>query len=195
MYFLIVLYTERTTETTIDNTLLINSSRNVSAFEILRNGLQQFLGYEDMDLSIYLNHLIFKRTEPFVDEYGHVIIAYHRVFRFIWEQYNETLIQNHEILQFDKYKLDMCSVARYLSHQPSVRNRNTIMKRMGDSLGYRCHPCTPYKRKEYGPTIVPNTENISPDGLSPEESLVLCNQLNSPGKNSIRSKDIIEITR
>jgi len=45
---------------------------------------------------------------------------------------------------------------------------------MGDALGYRCHPCTPYKRREHGDTPVPNTENISPNGVSPEESLIVC---------------------
>jgi len=144
--------------------------------------LQQFLGFDDMDLDFYLNHLIFKRTEPFVDEYGQVITAYHKVFRFIWEQYNETLIQNYKALQFDKIKLDMCSVARFLSHQPGVKNRNTIMKRTGDFLGYRCHPCTPYKRKEYGQIIAPNTDDISPDGVTPEESLVFCKQQKTAGQ-------------
>lgn len=48
------------------------------------------------------------------------------------------------------------------------------MKRMGDALGYRCHPCTPYTPKQYGGTIVPSTDGIDPDGITPEESLILC---------------------
>ena len=68
----------------------------------------------------------------------------------------------------------MCSVARYLSHQHSVSDRKTLMKRMGDALEYRCHPCTPYKRKQYGETKVPDTSNINPDGVSPEESMKMC---------------------
>jgi len=82
--------------------------------------LQQFLGFKDTDLGTYLNYLIYKRTEPFVDEYGQVIRVYKKVFRFIWEQHNETLVQNYAVGQFNKDKLDLCSVARYLSHQPTV---------------------------------------------------------------------------
>ena len=48
------------------------------------------------------------------------------------------------------------------------------MKRMGDALGYRCHPCTPYKRKQHGVTYVPSIDGIDPE-ISPEESLTLCN--------------------
>ena len=113
-------------------------------------------------------------SEPFLDEYGQVIHLYRKVFTFIYEQYNETLLQNYAVEQFDKDKLDMCSVARYLSHQNSVSDRKTIMKRMGDALEYRCHPCTPCKRRQYGETKVPDTSNINPDGVSPEESLIMC---------------------
>jgi len=188
LHFFHLIDTEtKNTTSNIDITLPLNSSSIFNAQELLRDGLQQFLGFDEMDLGIYLKHLIFKRTEPFVDEYGQVIGAYHRVFRFIWEQYNDTLDKNYEALQFDKMRLDMCSVARFLSHQSAVKNRETIMKRMGDSLGYRCHPCTPYKRKEYGPTIVPNTDNISPDGVSMEESLILCQEKKGSNSTVIKS--------
>ena len=123
-----------------------------------------------------MSYLIFNRTEPFVDEYGEVIRVYKKVFHFIWEQYNETLAQNYAIKQFDKDKLVLCSVARYLSHQPTVQNRTTILKRVGDALRYRCHPCTPYTPKQYDETIVPSTDHINPEGVSPEESLILCNR-------------------
>jgi len=156
------------------------SSNIVKSHEVLRKALQQYLELEDMDLGSYLNHLIFRRTIPFVDEYGEEIRAYQRVFQFIWKQHNETLVHNYAIHQFDKDKLDLCSVARFLSHQKSVENHKTIMKTMGESLGYRCHPCTPYKRKEYGPTIIPNTDNISPEGVTPEESLILCKENKEP---------------
>jgi len=176
-FFLLASRTETTTEAAMHTYSPLNFSNVANAREILRNGLQQFLGFEDTDLSIYLNQLVFKRTEPFVDEYDQVITAYRRVFRFIWEQYNETQIgNNYTVLQSNKIRLDMCSVARYLSHQPAVKNRNTIVKRMGNSLGYRCHPCTPYKRKEYGPTIVPSTTDISPEGVTPDESIILCKE-------------------
>jgi len=121
--------------------------------EILRKALQEYLDLDDADLGTYLHHMI-QLSEPFLDEYGQVIHNYRKVFTFIHEQFNETLVQNYAIEQFDKDKLDMCSVARYLSHQNSVGDRKTIMKRMGDALEYRCHPCTPYKRRQYGETKV-----------------------------------------
>jgi len=149
--------------------------------------LQQYLGFKDTDLGTYLSHLIYKHTEPFVEEYGQVIRVYKKVFRFIWEQYNETLVQNYAVKRFNKDKLDLCSVARYLSHQPAVVQRATIMKRMGDTLGYRCHPCTPYTPKEFGETIVPSTDDINPEGVSPEESLILCkeSQIQEQGRSPL----------
>jgi len=149
--------------------------------------LQQYLEFKDLDLGTYLSHLIYKRTEPFKDEYGQVIRAYKKVFRFIWEQHNETLVQNYAIGQFDKDKLNLCSVARYLSHQPKVEQRGTIMKRMGDALEYMCHPCTPYTPKQYSETVVPSTDGINPAGVSPEESLILCKETLT-GKNSFNAK-------
>lgn len=140
---------------------------------MIRKGLQEFLDFKDADLGTYLNHLIIQRTEPFVDEYGQVIRLYKKVFRFIWEQHNETLAHNYAVGQFDKDKLYLCSVARFLSHQSTVEQRETIMKKMGDALKYRCHPCTPYTPKQYDETIIPST-HIN-QGISPEEALVLCN--------------------
>ena len=184
----------------MENDSNLQSSYIVKAHEVLNKGLKQLLGFKDTDLGTYLSYLIYKRTEPFVDEYGHVIRVYKKVFRFIWEQYNETLMQNYAINRFYKDKLVLCSVARYLSHQPTVEQRETIMKRMGDALGYRCHPCTPYTPKQYDETIVPSTDDINPEGVSPEESLILCkesqiqeqgsipslgNSTASPGKNDI----------
>jgi len=156
--------------------LRLQSSYIVEAHEVLREGLKQFLGFKDTDLGTYLSYLIYKRTEPFVDEYGQVIRVYRKVLRFVWEQYNETLVQNYAVKRFNKDKLDLCSVARYLSHQPTVVQRASIMKRMGDALGYRCHPCTPYTPKEFGETFVPSTDDIDPEGVSPEESIILCKE-------------------
>lgn len=149
--------------------------RVVKSNEVLSNALKQYLNLPEMDLGSYLRHLILQRPEPFVDEYGQVIHAYHTVFNFIWEQYNETLVDNYAIGQFEKDKLNMCSVARYLSHQSAVENRQTLMKRMSDSLGYRCHPCTPYKREEYDSTVFP--DYISQEGVTPEESIILCKEI------------------
>jgi len=159
----------------------------VEAHEVLRKVLKEFLGFKDATLGTYLSYLIYKRTGPFVDEYGRVIRAYKKVFRFIWEQHNETLVEKYTARRFNKDKLDLCSVARYLSHQPTLEQRATIMKRMGDALGYRCHPCTPYTPKQYGETIVPSTDDISPEGVSPEESLILCKESQTQGQESLVS--------
>jgi len=157
-----------------------------NAHEVLRKALQQYLEFKELDLGSYLSHLIYKRTEPFKDEYGQDIRNYKKVFRFIWEQHNETLVQNYAIKQFDKDKLYLCSVARYLSHQPNVEQRGTIMKRMGDALEYRCHPCTPYTPKEHDKTAVPSTDGINPAGVSPEESFILCQAASSGKKFAIQ---------
>jgi len=154
------------------------SSLVVNADEVLRKGLQQYLQFKDADFGTYVNYLINKRKEPFMDEYGQIILNFQKVLRFIWEQYNETLVQNYAIDQFNKDKLNLCSVARFLSHQKTVDQRETIMKRMWEALGYRCHPCTPYTPKQWDKTIVPSTDGINPD-ISPEESLILCKSLPS----------------
>lgn len=132
--------------------------------------------FKETDLGTYLNFLVNKRIEPFVDEFGQEIRNYKKVLRFIWEQHNETLVQNYAINHFDKDKLDLCSVARFLSHQTSVQDRLTIMNRMSDALNYRCHPCTPYTPKQYYETTVPSTIDINLEGLSPEERLTLCKE-------------------
>ena len=154
----------------------LQTSYIIEAHEVLRKGLRGFLNLKDTDLGTYLSYLIFNRTDPFEDEYGQNIRNYKKVFRFIWEQYNETLAQNYAIKQFNRDKLDLCSAARYLSHQPTVQNRATILKRIGDALRYRCHPCTPYTPKQYDETIVPNTNDINLDEISPLEILILCNK-------------------
>jgi len=166
--------------------LRLLSSNIVAAHEILRKGLQLFLEMRELDLGFYLNLMIEKDT-PFIDEYGVEIRAYYKVFSLIWQQYNETLCENYAIKQFDKDKLDLCSVSRYLSHQPNFKGHQTIMKRMGDALGYRCHPCTPYKRKEYGNTVVPNTDHISSEGVSPEDSYTTCKGYSDHQGQSISS--------
>jgi len=145
--------------------------------------LKQFLEFSEEDLGFYLNQIIIVKKPPFKDEYGQDIRSYNKVFKFIWVQYNETLCRNYAIEQYDLDKLDLCSVARFLSHQTIVKDRGTIMKRMGDALGYTCHPCTPYKRKEYGGTVVPNTEDISSiEGLSPEQIHVICKDFDHRGQ-------------
>ncbi len=123
-------------------------SNIVKAHEILCKGLQQFLDFTETDLGTFLAHII--QTDPtFVDEYGQEIRSYHKIISWIWLQHNETVCKNYAITNYENDKLDLCSIARFLSHQPKVEERV--------ALGYRCHPCTPYKRKEYGENVAPNT--------------------------------------
>jgi len=164
--------------------LRLKSSCIVNAHEVLRKGLQQYLQFQDTDLGTYLSYLIDKRRQPFTDEYGQIIQNFQKVFRFIWEQYNETLVQNYAIDQFNKDKLDLCSVARFLSHQSAVNQRETIIKRMGDALGYKCHPCTPYTPKQWSETIVPSTDGINPEEVSLEESAVICKESQIQGQRN-----------
>jgi len=171
----------------LDSVILhIKASNIVKAHEIFRKGLQQFLEREDKDLGAYLNYVL-TEDQPFIDEYNQEITSYYKILNFIWRQYNETLCKNYAVKKYDVDKLDMCSVARFLSHKPAVQDRRTIMKRMGDALEYRCHPCTPYKRKEYLENIAPNTDNISPEGVSPEESLILCKDFDHRGETIMAS--------
>ncbi len=172
----------------LQDDLRLNSSYISNAHEIIRKGLQQFLQLKETDLETYLSHIIKSDTITFEDEYGVVIHSYYKVFQFIWVQYNETLCQNYATKQYDLDKLDMCSVARFLSHQAAVKDRSTLMKRMGDALEYKCHPCTPYKRKEYGRTDAPNAEDINLEALSPEDILNLCKTSTAPSATTtIRS--------
>ena len=60
----------------MENDSNLQSSYIVKAHEVLNKGLKQLLGFKDTDLGTYLSYLIYKRTEPFVDEYGHVIRVY-----------------------------------------------------------------------------------------------------------------------
>ncbi len=167
---------------TLEADVLLPSISIVKAHEVLRKGLQQYLNVEDADFGTCLNQMI-QRFEFFVDEYGQVIANYKKVFRFIWEQFNETVMHNYAVGQFDKDKLDLCSAARFLSHQQTVVNRTTMIKRMSDALGYKCHPCTPYKRKQYDVTIVPKSDNSSYDEVTPEESLILCEKYQENNHN------------
>lgn len=59
---------------------------------------------------------------------------------------------------------------------------------MGAAVGYKCHPCTPYKREESGGSVVPNAEDISPiDGLSQEQIFILCKDYDHYGQKFIGS--------
>jgi len=178
----------------IEQDMRFKSSNIAKADEILRNGLQEFLEFRYADLGTYLSYLINKRTQPFIDEYGQAIRNYKKVFRFIWEQFNETLVQNYAIDQFNKDQLDLCSVARFLSHQPTVEQRENIMKRMGDALGYRCHPCTPYTPKQWDETIIPNTGSISQEGVSPEEALIICKENHSQANETVITSTVTSLS-
>ena len=137
----------------------------VKAHEILRKGLQQFLEFKEKDLGTYLHRIseLNNNATTYFDEYGRKIPSYNEIFDSIWVQHKEILCENYAIQQFDKDSLDLCSLARFLSHQPSVEDRQTLMKRTGDALGHSCHPCTPYKPlKQDGvkPNVPTDTEKI-----------------------------------
>lgn len=89
------------------------------------------------------------QQEPFYDEFGQIITSYKKIFFFISEQVDEVAVGNYAIKQFDKDRHDLCSVARYLSHQIKYSGHKTIIQRMGDALGSPCDPCIPYRRKQY----------------------------------------------
>ncbi len=157
------------------------STNIANAHEVLRLTLQQYLDAKDSDLGVYLKS-IRERPDPFQDEYGQVITSYKKVFLFISEQFDEFKTQNYAVNQYDKDKLHLCSVARYFSHQKSLKDRQTLMKRMSDALDYMCHPCTPYKLKQHGTLDdiqVPDIDYLnSSEALTPDESLLLCNNTN-----------------
>lgn len=152
-----------------------STARIAQAHEILRLALKDHLDLVELDLESYLKQMM-KEGKVYTDEYGQVITSYKEVFRIIQVKVGELKLENYAEGQLDKDKLDLCSVARYLSHQPTVTNRETLMKRIRDALGYRCHPCTPYTAKENDVTKVLNFENIPVDNImTPEAILSLCN--------------------
>jgi len=90
------------------------------------------------------------QQEPFYDEFGQIITSYKKIFSFILAQVNEVAVGNYAIKQFHKDRHDLCSVARYLTHQNmKYGGHETIIQRMGDALGSPCDPCIPYRRKQY----------------------------------------------
>jgi len=101
------------------------ASQISKANEIVRKGLQQFLDLEDKNLGVYLNYIL-NKDPPFLDEYGQEITFYSKILEAIWQQYNETLCNNYAVNQYDQDKLDLCSVARFLSHQPAVQDRISL---------------------------------------------------------------------
>ena len=93
--------------------------------------MRQFLNkFGEEDLGFYLNHIANEKP-TFKD-----LLQGFRVYIIIWQQYNETLCKNCAINRFENDRLDLCSVVRLLSHQKADKDRETIMKRMGDTLGY-----------------------------------------------------------
>ena len=105
----------------------MKSSYIFKAHEVLSNGLKQFLNSsEEADLGTHLSQISSKNSNQlYLDEYGDVISSYHEVFTSIWEQYNETLCENYAAKQFETDRLDLCSVAKFLSHQKKRKKRIT----------------------------------------------------------------------
>jgi len=128
--------------------LRIKSSFIHKAHEILRNGLEEFLEFKiHMDLGFFLN-IMTQDNKSYYDEYGKVINSYIDVWSSIWKQYNETLCENYATKQFQNDILDLCSVAKYLSHQLPA---DPILKRMGAALMIKkCDTCLPYNKKYPG---------------------------------------------
>ena len=100
-------------------------SNIVKAHEIVCKGLQQFLDFTETDLGTYLAHII--QTDPtFVDEYGQETRSYNKIISCIWLQHNLTVCKNYAITNYENDKLDLCSIARFLSHQPKAEDRKSI---------------------------------------------------------------------
>ncbi len=136
--------------------LRIKSSFIYKAHEILRNGLVEFLRSKNhMDLGFYLR-IMTQNNATYFDEHENIISSYSDVWRSIWKQYNETLCENYATKQFENDKLDLCSVARYLSHQLQLKyHHTTILERMRVALKInKCDTCLPYNRNDPGETIV-----------------------------------------
>jgi len=83
------------------------------------------LDVPESNLTVYLNAMR-SMNEPFRDEFGQIIPAYRKVFAFILEQVDEVAVENYAIDQFEKDRYDLCSVARYMSHQTRYSGRQTI---------------------------------------------------------------------
>jgi len=128
-----------------------------NAHEVLRVALRQFLNMRDMNLAEYLKEVRSQNESSFVDELGEIIKSYKKVFSFILDQVEEVELGNYAVKQFAKDRHDLCSIARYLSHQVLYADRKTIIKRMGDALGQACDPCTPYKRLQHANEVAINT--------------------------------------
>ena len=107
-----------------------------------------------MDLGFYLS-IMTRNNKTYHDENGKIIISYNDVWSNIWKQYNETLCENYATKQFENDKLDLCSVARYISHQLQLEYRQTfIVERMGAALKMKkCDTCLPYNRNKPGDNI------------------------------------------
>lgn len=128
-----------------------------NAHEVLRVALRQFLNMRDMNLAEYLKEVRSQNESFFVDELGETIKSYKKVFSFVLDQVEEVELGNYAVKQFAKDRHDLCSIARYLSHQVLYADRKTIIKRMGDALGQACDPCTPYKRLQHANEVAINT--------------------------------------
>jgi len=136
--------------------LRIKSSFIYKAHEIIWNGLEELLESKNhADLGFYLN-IMTQNNSTYYDENGKIINSYNDVWSSIWKQYNETLCENYATKQFENDTLDLCSVARYLSHQLQLKyHHTTILERMGVALKIKkCATCLPYNRNELGGTMI-----------------------------------------
>ncbi len=139
---------------------------------------------DDAELGIFLSHIVNQNNNKiYFDEYGEVISSYQELFSNIWEQYNETLCENYAVKQFEKDRLDLCSSAKFLSHQLGVKDTRKIMKRMGKALKYRCDPCMPYKRNDNFTVVTSITTIINGINESPDDNGNVCKDPSITGKH------------
>ena len=76
---------------------------------------------DDTEFGVHLSRIVNESNNKiYFDEYGEVISSYKELFSNIWKQYNETLCENYAAKQFEKDRLDLCSSAKFLSHQLGV---------------------------------------------------------------------------
>lgn len=129
----------------------------VRAHEVLRGALRDYLNWKNANITTYLQEMR-TQNESYYDEFGVVIKSYRKVFSFILDQVEEVELGNYAVKQFEKDRHDLCSVARYLSHQKRYAERETILHRMGEALGKPCDPCTAYKRQQHAENVVPSTD-------------------------------------
>jgi len=158
----------------------------IRAHDVLRTSLNSFYDWKDTNLTLCLDKLR-KRRDPYLDELSRVITGYKTIFELILKQVEEVSNNNYAVGQFDNDRHDLCSIARYLSHQESFSDRQNIISKMGDALGSECDPCIRYKRKNFN-------EFWNIDIASEIEAEEKCKQKGNPAASATSSSTTIPTT-